>query len=98
MHVGDIDPATRALAMRPDSEKLMLYATELEKYRQLMHFPEEVAIMLTRVELRLIQQVPPANYLRHITCQLSARTNLLKGASNTHLPKMGLVEGSLINE
>ena len=93
MHLGEIDSVTRALAMRSNGEKVMLYTGELEKYRQLIHFPEEVALMLTRVELRLIQQVPPANYLRHITSDLSAWSKLAK--SSATIPKMGLVDGTL---
>ena len=94
VRAGEVELGTRALAMRTEGgEKSMLYTSELEKYRMMMHLPEEVALLLTRVELRLFQQVAPANYLRHVTCDLSARAKLASGSGQL-LPQLGLVEGT----
>ncbi|CAL1528797.1 unnamed protein product, partial [Lymnaea stagnalis] len=43
----------------------------------MLHFPEEVALMLTNTEHRLFGSVPPQHYVRHVTMELS-RTLLQK--------------------
>lgn len=37
----------------------------------MLHFPEEVAVLLTEVESRLFASVPPADYIRQVTFDLS---------------------------
>ena len=62
---GDITSGT--LDLRTDIENLLHYATELEHYRLLFSFPEEIALRLARTEMSLFLKVPPASYLRYAT-------------------------------
>ena len=48
-----------------------MYSKELERLQKLLHFPEEVAILLTKREYELFNQVPPMNYVRQVTMELS---------------------------
>ncbi|KAG7167929.1 1-phosphatidylinositol 45-bisphosphate phosphodiesterase epsilon-1-like [Homarus americanus] len=48
----------------------MLYSDELEGLQKLLHFPEEVALKLTKVEYELYYRVPPIAYVRHVTSDL----------------------------
>lgn len=43
---------------------------ELEELQALLHFPEEVALRLADTENELFYQVPPIDYLRHVTLDL----------------------------
>jgi len=49
----------------------VVYAAELEALYKLLHFPEEVALRLTATEHQLFYQVPPIDYLRQVTLELS---------------------------
>ena len=40
--------------------------------QKLLHFPEEVALRLAESEYQLFYQVPPAEYLRHVSQDLTA--------------------------
>ena len=44
--------------------------SELESLKQLLHFPEEVALTLAAEEDSLFYQVPPIDYLRQVTLDL----------------------------
>ncbi|XP_063391052.1 uncharacterized protein LOC134676589 [Cydia fagiglandana] len=43
---------------------------ELMSLKELLHFPEEVALRLTDTEYQLFYQVPPIDYLRQVTLDL----------------------------
>ena len=51
------DFGKRQLAMREDIEQTTLYAEELSQLQKLLHFPEEVAMMLTKTEYDLFNKV-----------------------------------------
>ncbi|CAG9818280.1 unnamed protein product [Phaedon cochleariae] len=58
------------------------YCAELEELRELLHFPEEVALRLADTEYQLFYQVPPIDYLRQVTLDLGGAT----GTSADSLP------------
>ncbi|CAM1326028.1 PLCE1 (predicted) [Pycnogonum litorale] len=47
------------------------YTAELEHLQKILHFPEEVALALTKTEYDLFYQVQPWQYIRHIIVDLS---------------------------
>ncbi|ESO98394.1 hypothetical protein LOTGIDRAFT_114718, partial [Lottia gigantea] len=55
-------------------------SSELEQLQKMLHFPEEVALLMTKTEHELFTSVSPAQYVRHITVDLTrtsdARTGL----------------------
>lgn len=61
----------KQLTLAPDDEGGTRYSKELESLQKILHFPEEVAILLTEVESSLFQNVPPADYIRQVTVGLS---------------------------
>lgn len=65
----------RMLALPPS------FPDELNVLQRLLPFPEEVALKLTETEHELFNAVPPVDYLRYCTTDLTARS---KGS--THQP------------
>lgn len=43
------------------------FATELDSLRRILHFPEEVALLITDKENDLFYDVPPIDFLRQVT-------------------------------
>jgi len=50
---------------------VIAYKEELELLQSILHFPEEVALRLSEVEYALFYSVPPVDYIRHMTTNLS---------------------------
>lgn len=46
------------------------YTTELESLTKLLHFPEEVALLMSETENTLFYQIPPIDYLRQVTLDM----------------------------
>ncbi|CAG5116825.1 unnamed protein product, partial [Candidula unifasciata] len=67
----EFDYQRRQLTPRPELEPLSKYTDELDTLRKLLHFPEEVAMLLTDAEHQLFTSVPPQHYVRHVTMELS---------------------------
>lgn len=65
----------RQLSLRPELESSSMYTEELESLQKMLHFPEEVALMLTQTEHKLFNSVPPAHYIRQVTLELSLRAS-----------------------
>lgn len=66
-----VDFQRKQLTLAPDDEGCSKYPKELEGLQKILHFPEEVAVLLTEVESRLFLSVPPADYIRQVTLDLS---------------------------
>ena len=49
------------------------FPDELNILQRLLPFPEEVALKLTETEYELFNSVPPIDYLRYCTTDLTAR-------------------------
>jgi len=47
------------------------FSSDLEELKYLFDFPEEVAIRLTEIEHEIFLSVPPLQYLRHLTLDMS---------------------------
>ena len=54
-----------------DHTQPLCFSNDLEELKYLFHFPEEVAIRLTEVEHEIFLSVPPLQYLRHLTLDMS---------------------------
>ncbi|KAK0044969.1 1-phosphatidylinositol 4 5-bisphosphate phosphodiesterase epsilon-1-like isoform X1, partial [Biomphalaria pfeifferi] len=67
----EFDYQRKQLTPRPELEPVSQYTEELERLRKMLHFPEEVAMMLTTTEHKLFCSVPPQHYVRHVTMELS---------------------------
>ncbi|KAK3593089.1 hypothetical protein CHS0354_038127 [Potamilus streckersoni] len=67
----EFDFQRKQLTLCPDVEGCSRYTKELENLQKLLHFPEEVAHLLTKTECELFQNVLPADYIRQITMDLS---------------------------
>ncbi|KAK7011166.1 1-phosphatidylinositol 4 5-bisphosphate phosphodiesterase epsilon-1-like isoform X1, partial [Biomphalaria glabrata] len=67
----EFDYQRKQLTPRPELEPVSQYTEELERLRKMLHFPEEVAMMLTSTEHKLFCSVPPQHYVRHVTMELS---------------------------
>lgn len=59
----------RMLALPPS------FPDELNALQRLLQFPEEVALKLSETEHELFNCVPPVDYLRHCTTDLTARSH-----------------------
>ena len=59
----------RMLALPPS------FPDELNALHRLLAFPEEVALKLTETEYELFNRVPPVDYLRHCTTDLTSRAH-----------------------
>lgn len=62
--------------LRPAIHGGSRYSKELEHLRKRLHFPEEVAIMLTNVEHGLFNSILPAHYIRQVTTDLTRGSNV----------------------
>lgn len=54
-----------------DHTQPLCFTAELEELKYLFDFPEEVAIRLTEIEHEIFLSVPPLQYLRHLTLDMS---------------------------
>ncbi|XP_045460597.1 1-phosphatidylinositol 4,5-bisphosphate phosphodiesterase epsilon-1-like isoform X3 [Harmonia axyridis] len=70
-----------------------IHRAELEELQDLLHFPEEVALRLADTEYQLYYQVPPIDYLRHVTLELGGDT----GTSTDNLPGNSSTRSSVVN-
>jgi hypothetical protein len=67
-----------------DHTQPLCFSAELEELKYLFDFPEEVAIRLTEIEHEIFLSVPPLQYLRHLTLDmsfLSANDTSIQGKS-----------------
>ncbi|XP_078668100.1 1-phosphatidylinositol 4,5-bisphosphate phosphodiesterase epsilon-1-like isoform X2 [Branchiostoma floridae x Branchiostoma belcheri] len=46
-------------------------SSRLDQFQNVLHFPEEAALILTQTELRLFASVPPGQYLQHLCTNLN---------------------------
>ncbi|XP_078588308.1 1-phosphatidylinositol 4,5-bisphosphate phosphodiesterase epsilon-1-like isoform X4 [Branchiostoma floridae x Branchiostoma japonicum] len=46
-------------------------SSRLDQFQDVLHFPEEAALILTQTELRLFASVPPGEYLQHLCTSLN---------------------------
>lgn len=69
-----VDFQRKQLTLAPDDEGCSKYPKELEGLQKILHFPEEVAVLLTEVESRLFLSVPPGDYIRQVTLDISRGT------------------------
>uniref|UniRef100_A0A1I8FQH9 tRNA_int_endo_N domain-containing protein n=1 Tax=Macrostomum lignano TaxID=282301 RepID=A0A1I8FQH9_9PLAT len=67
----EFDLHRRNVMLRCDIEAGIVHSNELEELQTLIHFPEEVAIILTDSEHGLFLTVPPQAYLRNVTFDLA---------------------------
>lgn len=58
-----------------DNTQPFCFSTDLEELKYLFDFPEEVAIRLTEIEHEIFLSVPPLQYLRHLTLDMSFLPN-----------------------
>jgi hypothetical protein len=54
-----------------DNTQPFCFSSDLEELKYLFDFPEEVAIRLTEIEHEIFLSVPPLQYLRHLTLDMS---------------------------
>lgn len=54
-----------------DNTQPFCFSSDLEELKYLFDFPEEVAIRLTEIEHAIFLSVPPLQYLRHLTLDMS---------------------------
>jgi hypothetical protein len=54
-----------------DHTQPLCFSHDLEELKYLFDFPEEVAIRLTEIEHEIFLSVPPLQYLRHLTLDMS---------------------------
>jgi hypothetical protein len=54
-----------------DNTQPLCFSSDLEELKSLFDFPEEVAIRLTEFEHEIFLSVPPLQYLRHLTLDMS---------------------------
>ncbi|XP_071091113.1 1-phosphatidylinositol 4,5-bisphosphate phosphodiesterase epsilon-1-like [Haliotis cracherodii] len=67
----EFDFHRRQLTMQTEMRSGTQYDTELEQLQKMLHFPEEVAMMLTDSEHSLFTSIPSAQYVRQVTIDLS---------------------------
>ena len=58
-----------------DNTQPFCFSSDLEELKFLFDFPEEVAIRLTEIEHEIFLSVPPLQYLRHLTLDMSYLPN-----------------------
>ena len=66
---GEGDLTTGNLAVSTDVDGVQHFASELEHYRAIFAFPEEVALRLARTEVELFLRVSSTNYLRYVASE-----------------------------
>lgn len=57
--------------LKPATDRGTKYSQELQNLQKMLHFPEEVALLLTETEHALFNCVPPAHYIRQVTTDIS---------------------------
>ena len=57
--------------LKPATDRGTKYSQELQNLQKMLHFPEEVALLLTETEHALFTCVPPAHYIRQVTTDIS---------------------------
>ena len=55
-----------------EASQPICFSSDLEELKCLFDFPEEVAIRLTEIEHEIFLSVPPLQYLRHLTLDISS--------------------------
>ena len=78
---GECKSASTAVTLGVPRRMLALppsFPEELNVLQKLLPFPEEVALKLSEVEHELFNCVPPVDYLRHCTTDLTQRTNVIE--------------------
>lgn len=66
------------------------FPDELNILQRLLPFPEEVALKLTESEYELFNSVPPIDYLRHCTTDLTARHHPSSQTANAQPAENGV--------
>ncbi|XP_033632686.1 uncharacterized protein LOC117294412 isoform X1 [Asterias rubens] len=84
VNMADGSASTLNKASSPDVPHLLqmqtsLYQEEFDRCRRLLHFPEEVALILTETEHALFIEVPPASYVRQVTNNRSQGPEFITG-------------------
>ncbi|XP_025096603.1 1-phosphatidylinositol 4,5-bisphosphate phosphodiesterase epsilon-1-like isoform X4 [Pomacea canaliculata] len=67
----EFDFNRRQLTIRPELGVTANHSKELDALQKLLAFPEEVAMLMTEQEHTLFLEVPPPNYVRQVTVELS---------------------------
>ncbi|XP_041369675.1 1-phosphatidylinositol 4,5-bisphosphate phosphodiesterase epsilon-1-like [Gigantopelta aegis] len=67
----EFDFHQRQMSLQPSLEVPSVYTEELEQLQKMLHFPEEIAFLLTDREHDLFTNIPPAQYVRQVTMDLS---------------------------
>ncbi|CAF0747680.1 unnamed protein product [Adineta ricciae] len=84
-----------------DNTQPICFSSDLEELKCLFDFPEEVAIRLTEIEHEIFLSVPPLQYLRHLTLDmsfLSANDTSIHGKSIRILVQRFQAVGSFIQQ
>ena len=68
--------------LRPTIHGGSRYSKELENLQKRLHFPEEVAIMLTNVEHGLFNSILPSHYIRQVTTDLTRGSTVYRKNSS----------------
>lgn len=55
-----------------DPEVITLFKMELERLQCIFHFPEEVAYQLSATEFKLFYAIPPLDYVRYVSCDITS--------------------------
>ncbi|KAH3786899.1 hypothetical protein DPMN_165014, partial [Dreissena polymorpha] len=76
----EFDFQRKQLTLAPNNGGSSKYSKELDGLQKILQFPEEVAVLLTNMEAELFLGVPPADYIRQVTLDLSRGT--AAGATN----------------
>ncbi|KAK6186334.1 hypothetical protein SNE40_008387 [Patella caerulea] len=75
----EFDFQCRQFTLRPELNTFSKYSAELEQLQKMLHFPEEVALLMTKTEHELFMSVSPAQYVRHITVDLTRSSDSRTG-------------------
>ncbi|XP_062591377.1 uncharacterized protein LOC134252848 isoform X1 [Saccostrea cucullata] len=67
----DFDFHRKPPILKPATDRGTKYSQELQNLQKMLHFPEEVALLLTETEHALFTCVPPAHYIRQVTTDIS---------------------------
>lgn len=71
IHCLYIDFHRKPPILKPATDRGTKYSQELQNLQKMLHFPEEVALLLTETEHALFTCVPPAHYIRQVTTDIS---------------------------
>ncbi|CAF3485478.1 unnamed protein product [Adineta steineri] len=84
-----------------DNTQPLCFSADLEELKYLFDFPEEVAMRLTEIEHEIFLSVPPLQYLRHLTLDMSflaANDTSIQGKSIRILVQRFQAVGSFIQQ